>query len=138
MAVGAEDAAARGVDEQPDLRPLPLQQLPVAPHMIRIRKVQADGADGVTALFLYFQQPLLPPGDDPDLVKVQLLVHGVDKFSPDPGGSAGDHRDPHRLVLPCLRRAPLFLHCITQRSRLQTEKTRTKKPPPLLANRPLL
>ena len=97
---GAEHAAAGGVDEQRDLRLLRLEQRRVAVDAVELRQVEHDGTDGILALLAQLLQPLSPPRDDPDFVKALLPVHGVYKFPPDPGGSAGDDRDLHRLFLP--------------------------------------
>ena len=118
----SEDTAARRIDEQRDLRPLLFQEGLDLPDILRIRKVQGDGPDGLAALFPQFHQALLPPGDDPDLIQLHPAVHRIDKFSPDPGGGAGDHRDPHRLVLPIV----CFFYCSTPKGRLQTKKRKVR------------
>ena len=104
---GAEHAAARRVDEQRDLGLFFFKRRAVGLDPLPGGEVEREGAQRRAACFLQFLQPLGAPGDDPDLIKLEFLIDGIDELPSDAGGSSGDNCDLHGVNSPlCCGRNP--------------------------------
>ena len=98
---GPEETEARGVDQHVDLRPLLFEKLAIGVQALALLQIPDQRADRIAALRLQLLEPVFPPGDDPDLVKVFLPVQRVHEFPAHAGGRAGDHGDLHKAFTPC-------------------------------------
>ena len=100
LLIGAHLAEPGGVDEPPDLRPLPLQQVAVLrkcrllrqihgqnPQAARSRPIRQRGAE-----FIHF---LPPTGDEPDLVQFLPPQQLARKLRPQSAGGPGNDCDSH-------------------------------------------
>ena len=91
----AEHTAARGIDQNTDLRLLRVEHGSVLVNAVKLRQIETHGAQRGFAVLRQLLKALLPAGDDPNLVKLVLPVNGVHKFSSYSGGRAGDNGNLH-------------------------------------------
>ena len=90
---GSELAVPGGVYQGHDLRLLPLQSLLIAAEGFVPGQVHGKGDNGCVHLLLQGQKPVLPPGDDPDLLGTEFPIHGPHKVPAHTGGCSGNHSD---------------------------------------------